>query len=993
MREWLEEDFMKGKTNTREARQALQGALQQILVEENKKIPLSDREIAKKLGIRRERVVLLRGEMKIPSCRARRQKAMEEDAFRILQKDPNLSERAFAMALQECGYAVSRYAAASIRKALACEPKARMKAASKKRSARHPSMQADPQKGSQEKAGAFQDIIGRDDGLRVQINQAKAAILYPPHGLHTLLTGPSGVGKSYLAENMYVFAKEEDVIGKEANFVVFNCADYADNPQLLLSQLFGYRKGAFSGASTDKAGLIEKADGGILFLDEVHRLPSEGQEILFSILDKGAYRRLGDTRSIRVHVRIIAATTENIESTLLLTFRRRIPMIIDIPPLAERPVSERYALVQRFFLTEAVQTQRSIRVEERVIRFLLLYKCPGNIGQLLSDIRVACANAFLDSVAKGSGGVAVRTRNLAKYEESVHASKKQEEAIRAYTLQPLVIDPVDQAGAAMVTRHLDTIYHTIEDNVLELRRIGIDDAKINEIVQRKIKEKIQEYALPKEDVGQTLEELCSIVDPQIVVAVREAVEKARSYLPHLQMKLVYFFAIHLSTFSERIKRGAYWNFTLDVHDISTRYQREYEVACILACDLRDALDLDLPPEEIAMMAMYLYTFSHTDVQEKAQVRVIVLSHGRVASAMAEVANRLLNLNDAIGMDMDFNETPEFMLEKVISVVEEVDSGKGCLFLVDIGSLTTLAQQVTERTGIPVACVTRVDTAMVLEAVRRAALTSVRLEEIASALRMDKFGGQDLAGFERPPALLFVCITGEGTARRLQEYIEREDKKGLLQGIRTFSIGALDSAHMKEEVSKIRSAHRILASIGNMRPLGTRAPFISAQEIFSGTGMARLKQLLEEEVIGPVSLTDVLDESNIVCGLGFSDKTQVMDRLAGLLQQHGAVEAGFLLSAYKRESTGATYLSGGIGIPHGDAKYVKRPAIAMACLERPVLWENNFMVDLVFLLALREDDQKYVNAFYRILSNKDTLSKLKAAKTPAECLTVMIEKQF
>jgi Sigma-54 interaction domain. len=73
---------------------------------------------------------------------------------------------------------------------------------------------------------------------------------------------------------------------KESPFIVFNCADYADNPQLLMSQLFGYVKGAFTGAESSKAGLVEKADGGILFLDEVHRLPSEGQEILFFYLTK-----------------------------------------------------------------------------------------------------------------------------------------------------------------------------------------------------------------------------------------------------------------------------------------------------------------------------------------------------------------------------------------------------------------------------------------------------------------------------------------------------------------------------------------------------------------------------------------------------------------------------------------------------------------------------------------------------------------------------------
>ena len=131
---------------------------------------------------------------------------------------------------------------------------------------------------------------------------------------------------------MYKFAKGTNNFKEDCEFIVFNCADYADNPQLLLSQLFGSVKGAYTGATENKKGIIEICDGGILFLDEIHRLPPEGQEILFSILDKGTFRRLGETNTTRKSdIMIIAATTESAESSLLLTFRRRIPMVIEIP--------------------------------------------------------------------------------------------------------------------------------------------------------------------------------------------------------------------------------------------------------------------------------------------------------------------------------------------------------------------------------------------------------------------------------------------------------------------------------------------------------------------------------------------------------------------------------------------------------------------------------------------------------------------------------------
>ena len=105
----------------------------------------------------------------------------------------------------------------------------------------------------------------------------QASILYPPNGINCLILGETGVGKSMFAYLMHEYAIEMQVKNIDSPFITFNCADYSNNPQLLTSQLFGVKKGAYTGAEIDKIGLIEKANNGILFLDEIHRLPPEGQ--------------------------------------------------------------------------------------------------------------------------------------------------------------------------------------------------------------------------------------------------------------------------------------------------------------------------------------------------------------------------------------------------------------------------------------------------------------------------------------------------------------------------------------------------------------------------------------------------------------------------------------------------------------------------------------------------------------------------------------------
>ena len=137
-----------------------------------------------------------------------------------------------------------------------------------------------------EKQNALETVIGAKGSLKEAVDQVKTAILYPDNGLPILLSGSSGSGKTFLAEKIHEYAISEKVIPKEAPFIAYNCAQYFNNPELLSSALFGHVKGAFTGAEKDHVGLIEKANTGILFLDEVHRLSDEGQEKLFTFMGK-----------------------------------------------------------------------------------------------------------------------------------------------------------------------------------------------------------------------------------------------------------------------------------------------------------------------------------------------------------------------------------------------------------------------------------------------------------------------------------------------------------------------------------------------------------------------------------------------------------------------------------------------------------------------------------------------------------------------------------
>lgn len=259
----------------------------------------------------------------------------------------------------------------------------------------------------------FDNLIGATQTLAAPIQQAKSAILYPPNGLHTLITGATGVGKSLFANCMFDFAVKSNKLSNTASIITFNCANYSENPQLLLSQLFGYKKGAFTGAEKDHTGLVEYANGGILFLDEIHRLSPEGQEKMFMLMDNELFQKLGETDKFH-HARIIliGATTEKPEAIMLSTFLRRIQVHIYLPQLSERTIEERLEMVLYFIWREAQNIKSRIIVDSEIISMLTHYNCPSNIGQLAADIKLACANAYYDYLTGRNATVVLELRHL-----------------------------------------------------------------------------------------------------------------------------------------------------------------------------------------------------------------------------------------------------------------------------------------------------------------------------------------------------------------------------------------------------------------------------------------------------------------------------------------------------------------------------------------------------------------------------------------------------
>lgn len=224
----------------------------------------------------------------------------------------------------------------------------------------------------------FEEIVGDSVALRLVLDQVQ---IVAPSDATVLIQGETGTGKELIARAIHRASRRAD-----HNFIKVNCA--AIPTGLLESELFGHERGAFTGALTQKIGRVELADGGTLFLDEIGDIPLELQPKLLRLLQEHEFERLGSTRTVRVNMRLIAATNRNLEAAVQdrqfrkdLYYRLRVFPIV-VPPLRERR-SDIPALVRYFTQRFAKRLDRTIEtIPSQALEALVAWDWPGNVREL-----------------------------------------------------------------------------------------------------------------------------------------------------------------------------------------------------------------------------------------------------------------------------------------------------------------------------------------------------------------------------------------------------------------------------------------------------------------------------------------------------------------------------------------------------------------------------------------------------------------------------------
>jgi two-component system response regulator PilR (NtrC family) len=323
---------------------------------------------------------------------------------------------------------------------------------------------------------SFEGIIGKSPEM-LRIYNLIARIAPTPASI--LIYGESGTGKELVAQAIHNLSKVH-----HEPFVPITCSAIPES--LLESELFGHVKGAFTGAISNKVGLFELADGGSVFLDEIGELTPLIQTKLLRVLQERELKRVGGTDTIKVNVRIIAATNKNLEEEIIAgRFREDLFYRLAVVPLRVPPLRERKGdvplLVDHFLKKYSDKMEKDVQeISSYAMQVLMDYDFPGNVRELENIIERGVA-------LESSNIILPESLTLSTYKKEGQTAEKHSQAFISV-----------ESEEELYNKGLDEIMATLEKKMIEHALVKTDNSKIQaagllKISFRSLRYKVQKY--------------------------------------------------------------------------------------------------------------------------------------------------------------------------------------------------------------------------------------------------------------------------------------------------------------------------------------------------------------------------------------------------------------------------------------------------------------------------------------------------------------------
>lgn len=682
---------------------------------------------------------------------------------------------------------------------------------------------------------AFTKLIGYKGSLSSIVQQCKSAINYPNGGLPILLLGPTGVGKSLIANTMYTYGVEKGVFNEGSRCITVNCSEYSDNPEFFLTNLFGCKKGAYTGADKDREGLLSLANGGMLFLDEVHCLSNECQEKLFLFMDKGIYHMIGDNdKWYEAHEHLVFATTENPRTALLKTLYRRIPMVTQIPALGERPKQEKRELLVYFLEEESKRIKKEITISHRLCQIIEYLAFPENIGQFTNCIRVIVANAYVNHPQEEDAlpldiqyltderieqcnqeGLFVQFGDTTMQSlEHLKSNQKRELKLHAYNRDLIGI-------CEEYTRDFDTLLHRSTKRF----QLYLDAICFAEDAGTSVKELLY-YGI--------IENICGKIGKKYSVSF------SNNALLNLA-KIYHDYVINGSTCDSVLQQ--YMKPIEESIRCFTEHMPELvAMTSDFATQTKNLLNFEMNSLMFLDAILYLRELSNRIIER--ETRCMILAHGySTASSLATTVNYMVedNIFDAIDMPMDVN--VKTIAEKLSEYIETRKKMRDLIILVDMGSLEDIYTRVILKDRINIVMMNNVTIKLALE-VGMKVKQNIAVQRIMEEVEKLDFTSKAvfIENRKKEKAILTVCSTGIATAEKISHLLKESLPAKANLHVIEYSFDTLVHAGKEDPVF---NTYDVQFMVGTLDPQVDGIAFISIEDIIEKVNVHRLEKMMEQ----------------------------------------------------------------------------------------------------------------------------------------------------
>lgn len=678
----------------------------------------------------------------------------------------------------------------------------------------------------------LEGIIGYNGSLENILFQVKAAVSYSTKGLPIMFVGESGTGKTFIAKKVYDFSKDQNLIASNAPFVHVNCSEYANNPELFLANVFGSVKGAYTGAYKDNNGIIDEAQNGFLFLDEVHALSKSCQEKLFQFIDDGKYHKLGDNETwFYADVRLLFATTEYPSKNFLTTFLRRIPVILQVPSWRERTKYEKVQLLSSFLVKEEIEIGRTIKISQDVLKYLVRGDFKGNIGELRNILKLAVAK---QSFVSSDEEILISKRNIVPVQEQ---SNELEETLYfdANKLSELIVkDSQAKETIEALTEILDGEFNKEEMNLPnlfnQLRNVLLDSKNTH---PKRLT--VEKTAL--------LEQL-----PEIFLEI----EKSNQYGYFYFSKKNTDYSLLASLLVEFCSEENFSVYNEINHSLQT------------ICDILDShLSKERNIVEHVLQTLgskvtvnnlgriVLYTFIDYYLISSTQNKNIgiIMAHGnQVASEIANSVNHMLNsyIFESINLALDTNPKEASLI--LNEVLKKRNYAEKVAILTDMGSLTNLnIEEFNQKSDFILANSINPPLALSIgnDLLEDASLDTIE-ENITIYSQM--FSAITIKKDNKKKGIISSCASGPDIDKKIADILRKsfpEDEN--------MEIITLDYSELIEKgtISKVLEKYDVRFVIGTLDPDIEKVPFVSVGSLIANNAKELFYFLLKDVYDAPV----------------------------------------------------------------------------------------------------------------------------------------------